>query len=142
MNYQFNEAEGEVTFVLEKAFYHNEHLPQAAYVFSKQANAFMSETPEAFEVTLKSKTPMDKDGLRRLAGEFLNELISEERRKEVFSENKRIIELIVTQALYSAQQTPEQEAEAAKITEEMKPEAERIMAEIRAEMEKKGEKVS
>ena len=142
MNFQYNEKEGEVTFSLEKAYYSGDHLPQAAYVFSKQATAFMSETPTAYEVTLKSKTPGDVEALRKLGGEFLNELISEERRKEVFTENKRIIELIVTQALYSAQQTPEQEAEAARITAEMKPEADRLIAEIRAETEKKVEVAS
>lgn len=142
MNYRFDEKQGEVTFRLEKAYYHKEHLPQAAYVFSKQAEAFMGETPDAYEVSLKSRTPADRESLRRLAGEFLNEMISEERRLEVFRENKKIIELIVTQALYSAQQTPEQEAEAARITEELKPEAERLMAEIRAESEKKVEVAS
>lgn len=99
----------------------------------------MSETPERYEVTLKSKSPADREALRRLAGEFLNELISEERRLEVFRENKKIIELIVTQALYSAQQTPEQEAEAARITQEMNGEAERLIAEIRAETQTKQE---
>jgi len=138
MQYKFDEKQGEVTLRLSKKYYHAEHLTQAAYVFSKQAAAFLAETPKEFEVTLKSKVPADREALRLLAGEFLNELISEERRLEVFRENKRIIELIVTQALYSAQQTPEQEAEAARITEEMKPVAERLMAEIRAETEKAG----
>lgn len=133
MNHAFNEKEGEVTFRLEKKYYRVEHLTQAAYVFAKQATAFMGKTADGYEVTLKSKVPADRQALRHLAGEFLNELISEERRFEVFRENKRIIELIVTQALYSAHQTPEQEAEAARITAEMAPEAERLMAEIRAE---------
>lgn len=135
MKLKFDEKEGEVAVTLSRKFYRSEHLPQAAYVFAKQAEAFLTETPGTFEVTLKSRLPLDREGLRRLAGEFLNELISEERRYEVGRENKRIIELIVTQALYSATQTPEAEVEAARITEEMRPEAERLMAEIRAQSE-------
>ena len=125
MKLKYNETEGEVSILLDKKFYRTEHLSQAAFVFSKKATAFMSETADRFDVTLKSRVPL--------------ELISEERRFEVSSENKRIIELIVTQALYSAQQTPEQEAEATRITNEMQPEAERLMAEIRAETAGKAE---
>ncbi len=133
MDHTYDEKQGEVTFVLESKYYREEHLTQAAYVFAKQASAFMGKTAAGYEVTLKSKTPADREALRRLAGEFLNELISEERRFETFRENKKIIELIVTQALYSARQTPEQEAEAARITREMDPIAEKLIARIRAE---------
>ena len=128
---EIDEKSREVRFSLSKKLYSEESLVQAANAFQNQSEAFLDEADDRFEVTLAARSDIRHDDLRRLGGEFLNEVLSVERRLDVFKQDRKIIEMTVSQALLSAQQSPEQEKEAARLEREAAPEAEKLMAEIR-----------
>ncbi|HXS99707.1 MAG TPA: hypothetical protein VN915_03465 [Elusimicrobiota bacterium] len=132
---------GTVSFKASRAFYSRQSAAIAAHVFESKARVSLAETPRSFELELKARrkgTPAAE--LEALAGEFLNELLNQEYRLVVGGANKRIADLIVTQALFCAGGAgADGAARAAGIraresAPEFRAEVDRLMAEARAEL--------
>ncbi len=82
----------------------------ACYVFIDRAYLFLEgDLHKRIEVTIRPK----KKGARLedLAGDFHNELLNQALREEIFKNNKKITELIVGKALFSANPEAAEEGE-------------------------------
>jgi His-Xaa-Ser system protein HxsD len=88
-----------------------ESIYAACYAFIDRAYVRLDERPkQTIRVTLDAKEPLGKDALRKLEGEFRNELLHHALRLKVSVSNQRIREYIVTRALLSAQAAPPPDA--------------------------------
>ena len=127
-----------VGFTLPKGLYSLEGLQIANEVLAARAEVYLSEGASRFEVTLKSKrAAIDEAGLRELAGEFANELLNQEYRFVVGRFNRKISDIIVTQALLSARGGEEpRKAPAGEETPEFKAAVEEMLAQAREEIAK------
>ncbi|OGS00717.1 MAG: hypothetical protein A3G41_05760 [Elusimicrobia bacterium RIFCSPLOWO2_12_FULL_59_9] len=107
MRHEIDSAKKEVSFRVSPLLYSMDSLEVAANVFSKQAEIFLEEGGRSWTVTLRSKKKEIAAGtLENLAGDFLNELLNQEYRKMVGGFNRKISDLILMQALYSAKSEP------------------------------------
>lgn len=98
-------AEGSVTLTVDAAVYPLEAVYGAAYIFIDRCFVLL-DRPKAgsVAVTLTSKKgAADAEALRRLAGEFANELLTQAWRQKIIEENRVILETVTTQALAGAQ---------------------------------------
>lgn len=76
---------------------------QAAFVFIDRAYMMLDKDDDgSIMVKLKGKETLDKSALENLQGEFANELLNQAVRRKLAKDNKRIRELIVAKALFSA----------------------------------------
>ena len=123
----------EAGFDVSPELYSEESLALAARVFERQADAYVETKGKALRVTLEAKKRLPKEGLDRLAREFLNEALNQEMRRLVGAANKNLAALLVTQALYSARG---EEKAPPPLTPEQEKEASRLMAEAQAEVER------
>ncbi len=132
--------DGSVSTELSRGVYARESLEIAARVFASQAEAYLEEKPRAFAITLEAKKRgQDAAALRRLGGEFLNELLNQEYRRVVGRFNQKITQLILTQTIFAArggeappeppaaERTPEFQAEVAALMRETAAEIKRTM---------------
>jgi len=88
-----------------------ESIYAACYAFIDRAYIRLDERPkQTIRVTLDVKEPLGKDALRKLEGDFRNELLHHALRLKVSVSNQKIREYIVTRALLSAQAAPPPEA--------------------------------
>jgi His-Xaa-Ser system protein HxsD len=88
-----------------------ESIYAACYAFIDRAYIRLDERPkQTIRVILDAKEPLGKDALRRLEGEFRNELLHHALRLKVSVSNQKIREYIVTRALLSAQAAPPPDA--------------------------------
>lgn len=97
---------GEVSFALDAELYPRETVEGAAHAFSTRARVFVSENDGVLELTLETLSPLDDPGLRRLAGDFLNEALSQCLHLRLLAENRRLNELILTTAFHAARRDP------------------------------------
>jgi His-Xaa-Ser system protein HxsD len=88
---------------LSKSLYPLDVIYGAAYIFIEKAYVLLGRDGEDFIVEMAAKdTSVTEDGLRIIAGEFSNELLSQALRRRITKENKNILETIVSQALAGA----------------------------------------
>ena len=118
--------------------YSDDAVRIAALVFSNRADVYHEATRTAHELTLVAKR-RDADGaaLEALGGEFLNELLNQEYRFVVARFNRKVADLIAAQTLLSARggesapkrapDSPELQAEAARLMREAAEEIRRTM---------------
>lgn len=120
---------------LPAAVYSPDSVRIAAHVFDRRAEAFLSEEGRTLEVTLVSRgADAGPEELGRLGREFLNELLNQEYRALVGRFNRKITDLVVTQALYSARggETPPEKADEG--SPEFQADVERMMREAEEEI--------
>jgi His-Xaa-Ser system protein HxsD len=140
MNFDIDLSEKTVSFEAARPFYSRKAVEIAAHVFESRAEVYLDEAPKAFSLTLKSRrVKIAEADLEALAGSFLNELLNQEYRFLVGGFNKKISDLISTQALFCArggekgvepvaeERTPEFKAAVAKLVKEAQDEAKRTM---------------
>lgn len=83
--------------------YSPEALYKTCYVFIDQAYLFLDGDPEReIIVVVKGKKKLKKLDLEKLAGEFMNELLSNSLRMNLSKKTLKIREQIISQALFSA----------------------------------------
>lgn len=101
-------AEGSVTLTVSAAVYPLEAVYGAAYIFIDRCFVLLDQ-PEAESVSVtltEKKGAADADALRRLAGEFANELLTQAWRQKIVEENRVLLETVTMQALAGATATP------------------------------------
>lgn len=133
MKIDVDAKERSASFELPKPIYSQDGLEIAARVFSSRADVFLEETAKAFGVTLQAKS--SKADPEALAGEFLNELLNQEYRFIVGKHNRKISNLIVTQALFAAR-GGENPPKAAEETPEFKAAVDELMKQTAAEIKR------
>lgn len=98
-------TEGSVTLTVDAAVYPLEAVYGAAYIFIDRCFVLL-DRPKAGSVSVTladKKGAADADSLRRMAGEFANELLTQAWRQKIIEENRVVLETVTTQALASAQ---------------------------------------
>ncbi len=96
-------ADSKLVLRLSKSLYPLDVIYGAAYIFIEKAYVLLGRDGEDFIVEMASKdASITPDGLRAIAGEFSNELLSQALRRRITKENKNILETIVSQALAGA----------------------------------------
>ncbi len=103
----FDPAKGQMTLSLDAGLYPIEVLYGAAFVLLDRAYVLLDRDGEDGRnsrhlVHLRSKTATDEAGLRALAGEFGNELLTQALRRQIVKQNGKLIEDITTRALAGA----------------------------------------
>jgi len=92
-----------VQFSVNPKVYPLDLVYQAAFIFIDRTYAYLDmDAKGQIVVQLKGKAALDAPALDALAGEFRNELLNQAVRKQLAKENKRLRELIVAKALFSA----------------------------------------
>ena len=97
-------TEGSVTLTLDAAVYPLEAVYGAAYIFIDRCFVLL-DRPKAGQVAVtltEKKGAADADALRRMAGEFANELLTQAWRQKIVEENRVLLEMVTTQALAGA----------------------------------------
>jgi His-Xaa-Ser system protein HxsD len=93
----------QVIFWLNAKNYPKEVVYSTAYVFLNRAYVYLDGDPDdKIQVYLKGKEKLDKQRLKALQGEFLNELLNYLLRIEVAQSNQKIREYIVASSLISS----------------------------------------
>lgn len=98
-------AEGSVTLTVDAAVYPLEAVYGAAYIFIDRCFVLL-DRPRAGSVAVTltdKKGAADAEALRRMAGEFANELLTQAWRQKIVEENRVLLETVTTQALAGAQ---------------------------------------
>lgn len=101
-------AEGSVTLTVDAAVYPLEAVYGAAYIFIDRCFVLL-DRPKAGSVSVTladKKGAADADSLRRMVGEFANELLTQAWRQKIVEENRVILETVTTQALAGAASRP------------------------------------
>lgn len=129
---------GGVSFSLDAELYPLETVEGAAHAFAERARVLVASEDGVLELTLEPLAPLDEGGLRRLAGEFLNEALSQVLRRRQLAENGRLNQFILTTAFHAARRDaadPLQPRAASddELTAEQSREAERLVREAQAE---------
>jgi len=101
--YDSSTEEGVIILALDKRLYPLDVIYGAAYVVIDRAYILLDKDAQGRTlVRIDTKEESDDDGLRALAGEFANELLSQALRRKITQQNKGIIEAIVNQAIGGA----------------------------------------
>lgn len=134
MIFDIDPEAGDATLSVSNALYPREALEGAAHAFAGLADVYAEEDGEETIVTLESKSG-DKTpaALEALAGDFLNELLSQTLGKRQLSDNASLTQYVVTKALISARRDPADPlqppaATDEQLTAEQKAEAKRLLA--------------
>ena len=138
MNATIDVKAREATVTLPSSVYSDEGLRITAAVFEARCEVYHEPVKGGFTLTLAARRKdLDAKALEALAGEFLNELLNQEYRFVVSRFNRRVADLVVTQALLSARggETPPA-APAGESAPAFKDEVARLMAEASAEIKK------
>ena len=97
---KINKKENKVIVPINTKVYPLEAIYGAVYVFIDKAYVFLDGNPEKeILVQLKGKKDLTIKDLKKLAGEFLNELLSSSLRHQISKSNSKIREYIVGAAL-------------------------------------------
>ena len=97
-------SEGSVTLTVDVAVYPLEAVYGAAYIFIDRCYVLL-DCPKADQVSVTladKKGAADAEALRRMVGEFANELLTQAWRQKIVEENRVILETVTTQALAGA----------------------------------------
>ena len=97
-------ADGSVTLTVDAGLYPLEAVYGAAYIFIDRCFVLLDRpTAGQIAVTLADKKGVaDAETLRRMAGEFANELLTQAWRQKIVEENRVLLEAVTTQALAGA----------------------------------------
>ncbi len=107
---KINKKENKIIIPINAKLYSLEAISGAAYVFIDKAYVFLDGNPEKeVLVQLKGKKDLTGKELKKLAGEFLNELLSSNLRHQISKNNSKIREYIVGAALIGALREDPQE---------------------------------
>lgn len=126
----------EIEVTLDPKVYSDEALRIAAAVFEARCEAYVEKKKAGVVLTLEARRKdLDAKALEALAGDFVNELLNQEYRFLVGRFNRKVADLVVTQALLSARggETPPKKAED---DPKFREEAARLMSEAAAEIAK------
>ena len=100
---KINKKENKVIVSINTKLYPIEAIYGAAYVFIDKAYVFLDGNPEKeVLVQLKGKKDLTVKDIKKLASEFLNELLSSSLRSQISKNNSKIREYIVGAALIGA----------------------------------------
>lgn len=138
MNVAIDASAREATLILPSAVYSDEAVRITAAVFDARCEVYHEASKGKFILTLAARRKdAGAKALESLAGEFLNEMLNQEYRFYVSRFNRRIANLVVTQALLSARggETPPA-APAGESKPAFKAEVAKLMAEAAAEIKK------
>ncbi len=99
-------ADGAVTLTVDAALYPLEAVYGAAYIFIDRCYVLL-DRPDAEHLTVtladkKGASGADAAELRRMCGEFANELLTQAWRQRIVVENRALLEAVTTQALAGA----------------------------------------
>jgi len=104
---------GTVRLELDEVAYPLEAVYGAAYIFIDRCYVLLDRpAPGRWRATLAPKAPLsagasaDPAALRKLAGEFANELLSCAWRHQITQQNRAVIEQVTTQAIAGAMGAP------------------------------------
>ncbi len=92
----------EVSFSVPEKVYSEDALRIAAAVFESKCEPSAGSDKGRHDITLKARKPLDAEGLKALAGEFVNELLNQEYRFVVARANRKVADLIAAQTLLAA----------------------------------------
>lgn len=93
----------QVSFEVSKGLYSLQGIQIAAVVFSSKADVLLGSGGKTYGLELRPRRPgSKKEELEALGGEFLNELLNQEYRMLVGKFNRKVSDLVLTQALFSA----------------------------------------
>jgi His-Xaa-Ser system protein HxsD len=96
-----------LTVSVDDTLYPLDAVYGAAYVFLDRCYVLLDRAPGRFRITLADKkAALDGDGLRALAGELANELLSCAWRHRITVDNRAMIEAVTMQAIASAMGPP------------------------------------
>ncbi len=93
-------ANNQITITVNPEIYPLSVIYKTAYVFIDKTYIFLDKKNKEIIIQLTPKEE-NKD-LKKIKGEFLNELLNYSLREELNRENKKIRELIIQKALYSS----------------------------------------
>ncbi|ALU37871.1 His-Xaa-Ser system protein HxsD [Clostridium autoethanogenum] len=89
-------------FFINEEIYSLTAVMKTAYIFIEKVYIYFDyEKEKLIRVEFTPKEIKDKDFLKKLVGEFYNELLNQTLRIEIFKETKNIRELILGRALYN-----------------------------------------
>jgi His-Xaa-Ser system protein HxsD len=92
-----------IKFNLDLKIYPLEVIYQTCYVFLDKVYIFLDiSSPQKVSVVLRGKKGIFQKQLENLKGEFYNELLNSCLRAEISKQNKKIREVIIGRALFSA----------------------------------------
>lgn len=97
-------SEGSVTLSVDATLYPLEAIYGAAYIFIDRCYVLL-DRPQAGQVSVTltdKKGATDDAALRRMVGEFANELLTQAWRQKIVEENRLVLETVTTQALAGA----------------------------------------
>ena len=96
-----------VKMVLNSRIYNLEAILNACYTFIDRTYIFLDSDSkgERTVISLKGKKRLSQKMLKRLKGEFMNELLHSALRCKISKNNKKIREYIIGRALYSTHLT-------------------------------------
>jgi hypothetical protein len=120
---------------LSSRFYSKSALEEAARAFSPACEIRVSERKGGFAAVLSPGKGGAAKPLEIAAGEFLNEALNQERRKDVLRARRAAVHWIATRALFSALQPPEQEARSAAVSKTLDEAARALAKEIGGSIE-------
>ena len=101
-------TERSVSMVIDAQLYPLQAVYGAAYIFLDRCYVFIDRpAADRFRVTLSAKQAVDEpEALRKLVGEFANELLSCAWRHQVTQDNRVAIETVTVQAIAGAMGEP------------------------------------
>lgn len=122
----------EAVIPIDLEVYAEEAVKLAALIFSAKADCFVEDgLPGQRKIVLQAKGNASVRGLRRVVGEFLNEVLNQDLRLQLLRDNSRILQLLTAQALAAAKSLPAAPI-APEIEQNLREEAERLIAEEKA----------
>lgn len=93
-----------LSFLISEKVYSLEVLFMACYTFIDKVYVYIDKTKTGeFSVVMSAKDGVNEDGMKKIAGEFHNELLYSALRQKISKNNKQLREAIVFSALFSAQ---------------------------------------
>jgi His-Xaa-Ser system protein HxsD len=92
-----------VSWTFRLATYPLDAVYGAAYVFLDRAYVYLDKPDrQRLHVVLKGKTPLDREGLEALGGDFAGELLHQVMRLRIAERTSKVRELLVGRALLAA----------------------------------------
>jgi His-Xaa-Ser system protein HxsD len=97
------DSKNKITILISPKLYSLESIYGASYVFLDKAYIFLQEAPRGkIGLVLRGKDKTNKEELKKIKDEFLNELLNFSLREKISKNNKKIREFIVAGAISSA----------------------------------------
>lgn len=91
----------ETIVIIDESIYPREAIYGAAYIFVDRAYIYL-DIPEKGKISIRFRSKNENESLNKIEGEYMNELLQYVLRLSIASDNKKIREQIVEQALFAA----------------------------------------